>query len=159
MTKQISTKQFQAPAGIVAAITAKTQDRRASLKKIVQSGVGQTTRRNDLTPMLKLENRKVSELRKASRQVRRANAPHITELKAGIEEFGFCVPPIVTVDGEIIDGHARIETTKILGISEIQCLVVGHLGTLDVRRLRIAINRIQEKGEWELPALQVELAE
>ena len=159
MSKAISTSPIQEAKGIVGAVAAKTQARRSSLKAMAQAGLGKPHSRNDIAPALAIENRQISELRTASRQVRRSNAAHIAEVAASFEQFGICAPPLITVTGEIIDGHSRIEAAKVLGLTEIQCLVVGHLVSKDFRRLRIALNRIQEKGEWDLPALEIELGE
>ena len=46
-----------------------------------------------------------------------------------------------------------------MGADEVPCLVVGHLPKADMRRLRIALNRIKEKGEWDLVALEAEIKE
>ena len=159
MSKLISIDPFQKPEGIVAAVTTKLQARRSVLKAMSRAGSGEPTQRNVLAPALTIESRKIAELRPASRQVRRSNAAHAAEIKASMEQFGICVLPLITLDGEIIDGHARIETTKALGISEIQCQVVGHVSATDARRLRIALNRIQVKGEWDFSGLAVELTE
>lgn len=67
MTKQISTNPFQKPVGIVGAVTVKSRARRATLKAMAQAGYAEPIPRNDLTSVLAIENRKVSDLRPASR--------------------------------------------------------------------------------------------
>lgn len=159
MSKISSVNSFQNAPGIVAAVAAKSQDRRSTLRAMELAGSRVPARRNDLAPEIALARREISELRPASRQVRRANAAHTADVIASIEQFGVCAPPLVTDNGEIIDGHARIEAAKALALKEIPCIVIGHLSAKDVRRYRISANLIQEKGEWDFSALEVEFSE
>jgi len=59
----------------------------------------------------------------------------------------------------IIDGEARVEAARQLGLDRIPCIRAGHLTEVEQRMLRLAINRLGEKGEWDLDALQIEFEE
>ena len=107
MSKVISLSPFPNAPGIIAAVVAKTQDRRSTLRAMQLAGVGDPARRNDLAPEITLESRKISDLRPASRQVRRFNASHTGELIASLEPFGICAPVVVTDNGEIVEQRRR----------------------------------------------------
>lgn len=109
--------------------------------------------RNDLTPKLALEIRTITSLRPAPRRVRKSEPVQIARIKSSIETYG-CLPILVTRAGEIIQGHLVVEAAKLLGIKEIDCLIVDHLSPVDVRRLRISLNRLAETGTWDFPALK-----
>ena len=72
--------------------------------------------------------------------------------------MGFRVPPLIRNDGEIIDGHKRVEAARSLEIKEIPCIVVDDVTEDEVSLIRIAVNRVQERGAWDEPALKLELA-
>lgn len=46
-----------------------------------------------------------------------------------------------------------------MGLSSVPCIVVSHLSPAERRLLRIALNRQQEKGQWDFEALKLELEE
>ena len=62
-------------------------------------------------------------------------------------------------EGAIIDGHIRWEAACRLGLEAIPCIVIDHLAKNEVRLLAISLNRMAENGEWDLSALQIELAD
>ncbi|MGT2481429.1 hypothetical protein ACU4GR_27340 [Methylobacterium oryzae CBMB20] len=65
------------------------------------------------------------------------------------------------IDGQdgILDGVARVEAAKLVGLSVIPCIVAGHLSPSEQRALRLALNRLQERGGWDLDELKLEFAE
>lgn len=58
-----------------------------------------------------------------------------------------------------MDGHSCVEAAKRLGLASIPAIDLSHLTPTEIRSVRLAVNRIAERGEWDLPALQVEVAE
>ncbi len=116
-------------------------------------------RRNDLLPNLKLEKRPRSALQAPKRQLRKVETEHVAEVVKSIAMFGVSRPPVITTEGEIIDGVVTVEAARLLGLQEIPCIVAGHLSPTEIRLLRLALNRLGEKGTWGLDALKLEFEE
>lgn len=115
--------------------------------------------RNDLSPRLELVERRVETLHMPKRRVRKCDPIHVREVADAIRAFGFTVPVLITADGEIIDGVVRVEAGRQVGLETISCIVVEHLSETEQRLLRLAVNRLSEKGSWDVEALQVEFEE
>lgn len=64
--------------------------------------------------------------------------------------MGVCVPVIIDSDGTVLDGWARVEAARQIGLTRLPCVVAGHLTPTERRLLRIAVNRLGEKGRWDL---------
>jgi DNA modification methylase len=62
-------------------------------------------------------------------------------------------------DNEIIHGEVRYEAAKQLGLDRLPCVRIGHLSPEEQRVLRLAVNRLAEKGQWDLDALKIEFEE
>jgi ParB-like nuclease domain len=86
-------------------------------------------------------------------------AVHVREVASAIGALGFCHPILVGRDNEIIDGEVRFEAASRLGLDAIPCVRIDHLSPAAQRLLRLAVNRLAEKGEWDLDALKVEFEE
>lgn len=138
---------------------AKTRGRRQSLAADrVQAERLADCRRNDLLPMLRVEVVEISGLRPSSHHARRMDAEHVDRLAASIADFGFTLP-ILTRDGEIIDGHIRVEAARLLGLDRVPAIEVTHLSAAELRKLRLALNRTAELGTWDLDRLREEIIE
>lgn len=48
----------------------------------------------------------------------------VQELKRYADESGFFVPPVITSNDIILDGHRRVHAARALGIETLQCVVV-----------------------------------
>ena len=108
---------------------------------------------------LRLEDRAIEQLRSATRPLRRVTRKHEASIASSIRQHGFCSPIMIKDDGEVIDGHARIAAAKSVGFEQVSCIVIDHLTDIQVRTLRLALNRLQEKGQWDLDALKLEFEE
>src|SRR5271166_286088 len=73
--------------------------------------------------------------------------------------LGFCDPLLVGRDNELIDGEARYQAAKHLGLDRVPCARIEHLSPDEQRVLRLAANRLTEKGQWDLDALKIEFEE
>lgn len=96
-----------------------------------------------------LEKKKLSELRPADYNPRKALTPEDAEykkIKNSIERFGYVDPIIINSDGTIIGGHQRYTVLTDLGYEEAECVVVN-LNKNDEKALNIALNKIT--GEWD----------
>lgn len=114
--------------------------------------------RNDLVPEIAFEIVPIGSLKPSAKTVRKQSAQQVAKHVSSIEAFGFVAPLLATRNGEVIDGHSRLTAAKQLGIEEVPVIWIDHLDAREVRALRIAVNRIQETGEWDEGALKLELA-
>jgi hypothetical protein len=77
---------------------------------------------------------------------------HVQEIASSISLLGFCDPLLVGPGNELIDGEARCEAAKQLGLDRVPCVCIDHLNPDEQRVLRLAVNRLGEKGQWDLDA-------
>jgi hypothetical protein len=59
----------------------------------------------------------------------------------------------------VLDGLVRLEAARLLGLPSIPCIRIGHLTEAEQRVMRLALNRLGEKGEWDLSELRNEFEE
>lgn len=120
----------------------------------VTLGVSQSLK-NDPVPELELSLRKVAELKPSEHRARKITKKQVERVAKSVQGLGF-VQPVLVRGSEIIDGHVRVEAAKKLGIEEIPCIDVTHLNADEVRLLRLAVNKLPERGTWDQDALQRE---
>ena len=109
--------------------------------------------------MARLEVWPIERLRSADRKVRRRGSGQFEALGASINKFGLIAPLIVRNDGTILDGEGRREAAMELGYFEVPVAVVGDLTQAEFQALRLALNKLGERGEWMLEPLALELTE
>jgi DNA modification methylase len=115
--------------------------------------------RNDIVPKLELVDRVPTDLGLPSRNVRKVDAVHVREVAAAIRNLGFCDPVFIDEQDRVLDGVIRVEAAKLLGLPRIPCIRANHLSTSECRLVRMALNRIGEKGSWNFDQLKLELQE
>ena len=81
------------------------------------------------------------------------------EVANAISAFGFCAPVLVGKDNAVIDGVVRVEAARQLGLNRAPCVRIEHLSETEQRVLRLAVNRLGEKGEWNIEELKFEFEE
>lgn len=140
-------------------LSKRSRTRRSQLKDSVALEAVSYSGRNDLQPAMRLEDRKIADLHLPERDVRAHKPAHEAEVAASIKKFGFSAPPIITEAGEIIDGGTKVAAAGRLGLTEIPCLVISDLSKERRKMLRIALNRLGEKGEWDVEKLKLEFEE
>lgn len=118
----------------------------------------ETPKRNDLRPELDLVEVPISYLVPADLQVRKLSKKHTERARRSIATLGFIDPMIIGPDNEIIDGHTRLEAARALGLTHIPCIRLPYRDERLIRAARVALNKLQEKGEWDEEALKIELA-
>ena len=133
--------------------------RRRDQQERLASASAPRPRRNDILPRLELSYIPIDDLRPSPRKLRKLNPAHIREVAASIGALGFCVPILMGRDNEIIHGEVSYEAGKQLGLDRLPCVRIGHLNPEEQRVLRLAVNRLAEKGEWNLDALKTEFDE
>jgi len=137
----------------------KSQRQRQAVAALTDASRASRAFRNDLRPDLTLIERPIATLKVPERQVRKLEPHHVRELAEGIRHFGFTVPILIDEAEGVIDGVARIEAVKLTGLTSLPCIVAGHLTSNQRRLLRLAANRLAERGAWALDELRLELSE
>ncbi|MDU8912505.1 DNA modification methylase [Aestuariicoccus sp. MJ-SS9] len=100
----------------------------------------------------------------APRRVRRALASQEEAVVQSIARFGFRIPILVrtTPSGdryEVVDGHMRLAAARRLDADKVPCILVDDLPDLEIRRLALSLNKLQETGAWDDDALRLEIGE
>lgn len=156
MTKDTSNGERPARA-LTKNLSERSRARRKSLEGgVALSSAAEARRRNDIAPTLAIVHRGLTTLRPAHRRVRTGDPEHVARIMRAIASLGFTVPILISREGEIVDGHIRVEAAKALGLTEIPCVIVDHLNECERRLLSIAVNRLQEKGSWDIVQLKLE---
>src|SRR5258707_14547607 len=78
---------------------------------------------------------------------------------ASIREFGFKIPCLVRGDGEIVDGHLRLEAARKVGINEIPVILCDEWTPAQVKAFRLMVNRSVTWADWDEELLALELEE
>ena len=140
-------------------LKSKGRSRRQEMNRLGQASVKRSGMRNDPLPALHLVHLPIDDLRMPARAVRKLDPAHIDEVAGSISALGFCVPVLIGKDNHILDGGARIQAARLLGLGYAPCLRIDHLTDDEQRLLRLAVNRLGEKGQWNLDELKIEFEE
>ncbi len=116
-------------------------------------------RRNDMLPRLELSYVPLEELRPSARKLRKLDPAHVREVASSISLLGFCDPLLIGRGNELVHCEVRYEAARQLGLDRVPCVRVEHLSPDEQRVLRLAVNRLAEKGQWDLDALKIEFEE
>src|SRR5690606_23112902 len=120
--------------------------------------------KNDLFPEFPLLWLAVNLIDQAPRRVRRALESQTEAVMRSIARFGFRIPILVrsTPGGEryeVVDGHTRLAAALRLGAGKLPCILVDDLPDVEIRRLVLSLNKLQETAEWDKAALRLEIGE
>lgn len=140
-------------------LRAKGRRRRETSRDL--AGVEQRGRisRNDLLPELELVERHIDSLHAPKRKLRKLDPAHVRDVMSAIEGLGFADPILITSDGKVIDGVTRLEALRLLGQDRVPCVVSPYTSETDLRLLRLCLNRLAEKGTWDIEELRLEFEE
>jgi DNA modification methylase len=95
----------------------------------------------------------------ASQRTLRKNDHAVKRMMASIGSYGFKIPVLVTVAGEIIDGDLRFKAAQALGLKEVPVIVCDDWTPEQVRGFRLMANRSATWAEWDWKSVAEELAE
>jgi ParB-like nuclease domain len=137
----------------------KGRRRRESLKRLAASSSPARAPRNDLLPPLDLVYVLLEDLRTPAREVRKLDAAHVREVANSISTLSFCAPILVGKDNLVLDGAVRVQAARLLRLGRAPCIRIEYLSEKEERVLRLAVNRLGEKGEWNLDELEIEFEE
>ncbi|HVU22151.1 MAG TPA: DNA methyltransferase [Rhizomicrobium sp.] len=140
-------------------LKSKNRDRREDLTRMARLGAAARGARNDILPLLELVRIPIDDLKTAQRKLRKKDSAHVREVAATISALGFCDPILIGKDNLILDGEIRVEAARLVGSLSVPAIRIDHLSSAEQRLLRLAVNRLGEKGQWDLAALKIEFEE
>src|SRR5208283_521596 len=140
-------------------LKAKNRRRRDTQTRLQKATATGHPARNDLTPLLALVDLPIDALRVPSRKVRALDEAHVQEIVRAVAALRFCAPILIGKDNLVLDGQSRIEAARRLGLAQIPAIRVDHLSENEQKLLGLAVNRLGEKGRWDLDELKVEFEE
>lgn len=98
----------------------------------------------------------INDLQPAKYKVRKVSNRQIAKIRHAICAFNFVTPILITEEREIIDGHSRVEAARQPGMTHVPCIRVDHLSDVELRALRIVLNKTQETGACDEQVLKLE---
>jgi DNA modification methylase len=73
----------------------------------------------------------------------------LRQIARSLDTFGFIIPVAIDPQKNIVCGHARVEAAKLLGISEVPTVPIGHLSPEKLRAFRLADNKLALNATWD----------
>jgi len=77
----------------------------------------------------------------------------IQKLVQSIEEYGWTAPILVSADGLVLAGHARLKAARQAQLPEVPVIRLPLEGA-KAEAYMVADNRLQEETDWDWPALK-----
>ena len=100
----------------------------------------------------------ISELKPHPKNPRVHPDSAIEKLERSIKEYGWTNPVLVSADGYVLAGHARLKAAEKTGIKEVPVIYLPLEGAKAEAYL-IADNRLQDETDWDMELLELELEE
>jgi ParB-like chromosome segregation protein Spo0J len=105
---------------------------------------------------MEITNIKLTDLIPYSKNAKKHDRKQIEKVANSIKRFGFIQPLVVDKNNEIIIGHCRYESAKLLDIENVPCVKVENLTEKEIQALRIADNKLNE-SDWDMSLVIPEL--
>lgn len=148
------------PVVLTGLLATRSRERKIERQSAVRlEEVTSARRRNDILPDLEVRPYPIDRLKAPERELRKVTVTHVAEIADLITTFGFVKPLLVSDDGTIVDGVSSWQAARKLGLETVPCLTVDHLTKPELRRLRLVLNRLGEKGIWAIDELKIEFQE
>src|SRR5215208_5349481 len=88
----------------------------------------------------------------------RDNEAAIPAVAESIKSFGFLVPCVIDKNNVLIAGHTRVEAAKLLGLTEVPCVLAEHLTQDQVDAFRLVDNKTASLASWDEDLLSSEIS-
>ena len=89
----------------------------------------------------------------------RNNEHSVGYVANSIKNFGFKVPIIIDKNNIIVAGHTRLLAAKELKLETVPCIVADDLTEEQIKKFRLADNKVGEFSKWDFEKLEEELQE
>ena len=101
---------------------------------------------------MKVVQKKLSELRKMEKNIRRHSPKQISEYVRSVKMFGQIRPLVIDEDGVILAGNGLYDALVSMGEDKADCYVVSGLTENQKKKLMLADNRVYELGMTDTDA-------
>ena len=115
--------------------------------------------RRKVATMLEIQNVPIDILIPHKGNPRSHSKKQIRQIADSINVFGFVMPILVDKNMRIVCGHARTESAKLCGMSELPVIVNSDLTESQINAYMVADNRLVEVGCWDDTLLAQHLKE
>lgn len=95
---------------------------------------------------MKIEKRKLSDLKPLDKNVRNHGDAQIREMKRAIEQFGQTRPFVIDEKGNILVGNCMYLAVSQMGTKTVDCLVLDGLSEVQKKKLILSDNKIYRLG-------------
>lgn len=103
---------------------------------------------------MKVVQKKLSELRKLEKNIRRHSPKQISEYVRSVKMFGQIRPLVIDEDGVILAGNGLYDALISMGEEKADCYVVSGLSETQKKKLMLADNRVYELGMTDADAFE-----
>lgn len=103
--------------------------------------------------IMQTEKKKLSELHKTDKNIRRHSDRQIDEYIRSLKMFGQIRPLVVTEDGEILVGNGMFDALSKMGETDCDVYVVAGMSQAQKRKLMLADNKVYELGFTDMVLL------
>jgi len=100
--------------------------------------------------------REIASLRPYGAAARTHSKQQIKQIARSMKRFGFTNPALITGDGQVVAGAARIEAAKLLGFTSVPTLTLAQLSPEDFRAYILADNKLALNAGWDRQILAAE---
>ena len=105
---------------------------------------------------MQIVNKNITEIKEYENNPRN-NDGAVDYVANSIKEFGFKVPIVIDKNNVIVAGHTRYKASKLLGITEIPCIIADDLTEEQIKAYRLVDNKSAEYATWDMALLNMEL--
>lgn len=99
----------------------------------------------------------IAQIKPSEENIRVITKGAIKAVKQSIERYGYNVPIIVDLGGNIIAGHTRYQALKHMNVGEVTCIVLQETDPKILDEIRLLDNHIGEQSDWDMEKLGLEL--
>lgn len=102
---------------------------------------------------MQVQTKKLSDLHKTEKNIRKHSERQIKEYIRSIEMFGQTKPIVAAEDGEILVGNGLYDALTAMGRTEADVYIISGLSRAQRKKLMLADNKVYEMGFTDISAL------
>jgi DNA modification methylase len=98
---------------------------------------------------MKIEEININLIKPYEKNAKKHDAKQVKQVADSIKRFGFIQPLVIDKDNNLIIGHCRLESAKLLNLETVPCVKAENLTDQEVKALRLADNKLNE-SVWDM---------
>jgi DNA modification methylase len=107
---------------------------------------------------MKIIYKKISDINPYPENAKKHDKKQIQLVANSIERFGWMQPLVIDKNDNLIIGHCRLDSAKLLGQTEVPVVVAENITDDEIKALRLADNKLNESA-WDMDLVIKELKE